>query len=285
MLLLFIALSLIALVLLVRWRKAVVCADALTTESVKHAADAAQRAAQVASLEKEVQALQPWRVVADADAHAKELILSSDPAAEQLRNDAESLRAATAEEGRVVRGRTVDDARTARPLAQAKASTFEAEAAPSWTTPAVRPSRSSWTPERMPPFQPTTPSAGVARCGAAQTPRKQSSHRHGPRYSAVEDARACHRSRMSCCVACRRMRAAVELKALDPDNGAVGTLYRNQKRRRVQRDEPVDLRTLMDWVLARSPGLSPLFVLGASVVRCTGCPTWQRPAVTRQFKA
>ena len=123
------ALGILALVFLTRWRAAVARANALDSESKIHAADAARRATQIASLERELQSLRPWRVVADADARARELILSAEAAAKQLRDEADKLRAAAVAEASAVRGQAIDDARAARQLAQNKAATIESEAA------------------------------------------------------------------------------------------------------------------------------------------------------------
>lgn len=125
---LVIALGILALVFLTRWRAAVARAAALDSESKKHAADAARSAAQVAALERELEVLRPWRVVADADARAKELVLSAEEAAKRLHDEADSLRAAAAAEASAVRGQAIDDARAARQLAQAQAATLETEA-------------------------------------------------------------------------------------------------------------------------------------------------------------
>lgn len=122
-------LAIVALLLFGLWRVATGRAAALATEAQKRQIEAARLRAQVASLERELETLRPWRVVADADARAHELLRTAEAAANQLREEADRVRASAAEEATAVRAQAIGDARAARQVAQAKADTLEAEGA------------------------------------------------------------------------------------------------------------------------------------------------------------
>jgi len=124
-----VALTFVALVLLGLWRVATARAATLAAEAQKRQVDAARLRAQVASLERELDTLRPWRVVADADARAHELLRTAEAEAKQLREEADRSRAAAAEEATAVRAQGIADARAARQVAQAKANTLETESA------------------------------------------------------------------------------------------------------------------------------------------------------------
>ena len=129
MLLLVIALAIVAFILLNRWRAAIARSSDLAAEAQKYRTNAAQLAALLVALEREVEALRPWRGIADADARAKDIIRTAEADAKQLREDADRLRLAAAVEATSLRTQAGDEARAARQAAQAKARVLEVEAA------------------------------------------------------------------------------------------------------------------------------------------------------------